>query len=387
MLIVADLLATARRRSGLTDFGSMAFEEGLGILVDAINTEAGLDPVIERRVQENLVGLLENRLRMQRDLASHPEILDETILPPVFITSLPRTGSTKLHRMLGATGDFHAMRYWQGLNFAPFRAGDEADPANDPRIAAAAADLEWQRSRSPLFFEAHPMFVDDGEEERLLLNAGFNSLYDHASYMNVPSYAQWVLSIDPLQAFKDMRRILQYLQWQFHRGVARRWILKTPALLGMEGALAAAFPGMDFIVTHRHPAAIMGSVCALLTGIRQVYRGREGRDDDVGAFLLTNFGTTVDLHLDWRERYPAEKVLDIAFDRIVRDEVGTLGEVYRFLKLPLTDAAKRNVEAWVDMDARRRGTPRSFTLQEYGLDAAHVNERFARYIHRYATFL
>ncbi|MET0983794.1 MAG: sulfotransferase, partial [Steroidobacteraceae bacterium] len=256
MLSVDALLKDAQAASGLSDYGDMQFTEGLQVLVNSINTEAHLTAENEARFRLELLRLLENRLRMRRDLVAHPEILEEEILPPVFITSLPRTGSTKLHRMLAATGDFHSMKFWQAYNFAPF--SDERQTP-DPRIPVADRYLSWMKQRAPLFATGHPMYTEETEEEQVLLDAGFNSLYQHAAHLNVPSYIQWVLAQDPCHMFDDVRRILQYLQWQHFEGLRRRWILKTPCLLGTESALAKAFPGMDFIVTHRHPELVMAS--------------------------------------------------------------------------------------------------------------------------------
>jgi hypothetical protein len=384
MLSVDALLEDARASSGLSDYGSMDFVEGLEVLVHAINTEAQLTPENEARYRLELLRLLENRLRMQRDLRAHPEILDEEILPPVFITSLPRTGSTKLHRMLAATGDFHSMKFWQAYHFAPF--GPVLPDVPDPRIEAADRYLTWLKQRAPLFAAGHPMYTDETEEEQILLNASFRSLYEHAAYLKVPSYIQWVLSQDPCRMFEDERRILQYLQWQHFRGRRRRWILKTPCLLGTESVLATVFPGMDFIVTHRHPLLVMPSTAALFCGILQAFN--ETIDKRMaGAVMMANFGETIKRHLEWRASYPPQKVIDVRFEDIVSHEFELLGRIYDFLGIPLTDAARSNVREWLSMDAGRREPSPKFTLDEFGLDASTVNQVFSQYIDRYRDYL
>jgi hypothetical protein len=226
----------------------MGFAEGLGILVRAINDEAGLTPEHQRAVSARIIRVLVNKLRMRRDLVAHPEILDQELRPPVFITSLPRTGSTKLHRMLAATGDFAGIPFWMSHNFAPFPA--ESGPQD--RIAAAEEYLQWQYKRAPLFQQGHPRYAEETEEELALLDAGFNSLYSWASLLNVPSYVDYVLGSDGMQAFRELRVLLLYLQWQHYRDRGKRFVLKTPSLFGFEHAYAATLPGTDFIVTHRH---------------------------------------------------------------------------------------------------------------------------------------
>ena len=386
MLSATELLSVARANTGVDNYGDMAFAEGFHILVDSLNAEAGLGVEHEARVRDELLRSLENRLRMQRDIERHPDILDQKILPPVFITSLPRTGSTKLHRMLAASSDFNAMKFWQAYNFARFTDAESSVAASDPRLAPARAYLEWREQRSPLSMEAHPMYADDAEEELYLYDAGFNSLYWHAAYFNVPTYIDWVLKLDARDAFRDMRRILQYLQWQHFRSKQQRWVLKSPAVLGREAAFAAVFPGTDFIVTHRHPEQIVASSCLTFCAMREVYNDVD-YSAVAGEYVLYSFGETVRQHLQWRDTYPADKVLDVRFADILGNEFELLASIYRFLGMRFTEDSRAGVEAWLQMDAARGRHNRKVTLAEYGLDATRGNDRFSGYIERYPAFL
>jgi hypothetical protein len=68
--------------------------------------------------QERVLRLLVNRLWFAKDMAEHPEISDEKIRAPAIIVSLPRSGSTKLHRMLSHSGDFQTLPLWRAHMFA-----------------------------------------------------------------------------------------------------------------------------------------------------------------------------------------------------------------------------------------------------------------------------
>jgi lipid-A-disaccharide synthase-like uncharacterized protein len=331
--------------------------------------------------------VLVNRLRMQRDIAAHPEILEEQVLPPVFITSLPRTGSTKLHRMLAATGDFNGIPFWMSHNIAPFPGSPDTE--RDPRIAAAEQHLQWIYDTAPLYQQMHPQYAEDVEEELSLLDAGFNSLYRWAAFLNVPSYIEWVLGRDGMQAFRDLRVMLQYLQWQHYRGRNRRWVLKTPSLFGWEGAYAHTFPGTDFIVTHRDPVAIWASVCGLFSGVRSLYNDTD--IDDLarmgGPVMLHNFAEASKGHLAWRADYPTEKVLDVRFDAVIGDETALLARIYAWLDIPFTASAQTNLAAWLELDATRGHTRHTRSLEDYGLSREAIDKDLAGYIDRYREFL
>ena len=384
MLSAGELLDEAKTSSGLNDYGDMGFAEGLGVLVKSINDESRLTPPNDALYKMELLRMLENRLRMQVDLKRHPEILDEEILPPVFITSLPRTGSTKLHRLLAATGAFNSMNYWQAYYFAPFTSSENIKP--DPRIAAAEAHLQWIYRRAPEFQAMHPMYAEETEEELGLLDAGFNSLYQHAVFVDVPSYIQWVFSRDGAQVFSDLRRMLQYLQWQHHRSQKRRWILKTPSMFGREADMAKAFPGTDFIVTHRQPLQIMASAFALYRGVRRQY-GDEDLTAVAGETMMFNFTEAQKGHLHWRSGYPANKVMDVRFTDIVGNDVAVVKTIFAFFGLSFTPTHEANLRAWIEMDEQRKHFRSTQTLDEFSITPAQIEQRLAPYIQRYAEFL
>ena len=383
MLARDQLLDDARRLSGLDDYGDLRFAEGLGVLVDSINTEAALTAEAEHGIAQEILRNLVNRLRMQRDLVRHPEILDEEVLSPIFVTSLPRTGSTKLHRMLGATGDFNALPFWMSFNFAPFPGTKPNTP--DPRIAAAEDYLQWMVKKAPLYQQGHPQYATEVEEELSLLDAGFNSLYRWAAQLQVPSYVDWVLKNAGLAALHDLRALIQYIQWQHYRGLRRRWVFKTPSLFGFEAAYAAVFQDTDFIITHRNPEDTWPSVCMLFCGVRGLYN-----DADVSQIaaeaMLHNFSEALPSHLAWRAQYPADKVLDVRFADVASREIGLMHEIYAWLGLEFSAASEAKLRAWLAMDAQRGHQRNRTQLADYGIEPARLRERLGGYYARYGAF-
>lgn len=383
MLSAEGLLDQARQVAALDDYGDMGFAEGLRVLVTSVNEEAALTDAREAKLHDEILRTLVNRLSMRADLQQHPEILDEEVLPPVFITSLPRTGSTKLHRMIASTGDFNAPMFWQAHNFAPFPQSNCTGV--DPRVEAAQRYLDWTAETAPALQRVHPMYADEADEALTLLDAGFNSLCRWAVFLNVPTYAKWVLGTDPLAALRDLQALLRYMQWQHFPGTNRRWVLKTPFLFGLEAAFVAIFPGTDFIVTHRHPVALWPSLCALSVAVRSVY------NDDLSQFheptMLHTTSQTVRLHLAWRARYPESKVMDVRFDEIVEDEVGVVRKIYAFLGMEFTGSAEANLLAWLDRDAKRGYARNTATIEQFGISPEAIADQLSGYVKRYGAFI
>lgn len=86
----------ARAATGLDDFGSPYYREGLERIVDALNTEADLNEIGRVIQHATISNALIQRLKVEDTYAQHPEIDDEVVGGPVFVIGLPRTGTTAL---------------------------------------------------------------------------------------------------------------------------------------------------------------------------------------------------------------------------------------------------------------------------------------------------
>ena len=94
------LITAARHRARLNDFGDETFREPLRRLLDCCESEARLNAIGKLTLAEDILQLLISRLEMQRDRQNWPRISKETIVAPLFIFGLPRTGTTLLHSLL-----------------------------------------------------------------------------------------------------------------------------------------------------------------------------------------------------------------------------------------------------------------------------------------------
>ena len=105
---VGTLLSIAERQTGLNDFGDHRFLEALAFLVESVEREAKLNALGRFVFVEHVVQLLRNRLYLELDWKLDPTISLRKIPKPVFITGLPRTGTTLLHSLLAQDTDIFA---------------------------------------------------------------------------------------------------------------------------------------------------------------------------------------------------------------------------------------------------------------------------------------
>ena len=162
-----ELLAEARRITGI-DIVDNEVVEPLTVLVTSINNESQLHEAGAIAKQNKLLRLLSNRLRMLRDFTAHPEIADEKIENPVFILGMARSGTTKTHRVLSATGDFNFMPLWQ-VQYPALFTGDR-DESPQARVDATDEYCRWLDETAPEIKLGHSFKTHAAEEDLLELD-------------------------------------------------------------------------------------------------------------------------------------------------------------------------------------------------------------------------
>lgn len=379
-LTVGHLIARACKEAEVERFGSPVFLPALRKLVESINEV--LDQLHERGrigIEDTIIRLLVNRLRMQRDLEQHPEILAEVLQPPAAIIGLPRTGTTKLQRLVAAGRGFQELLMWQGFNPAPFST-PELD-GRDSRIDAAAKFVRWVENDAPDSHKGHTMIVEGVEEEHHLLDQTFQSP-SMVSFAPVYSWCRYIDRLDKTDMFAHLERSLKYLQWQFHREEARPWLLKFPANLGHESFLDRAFPGIRYVVTHRDPFPVMASLVRLNLATQLLYCHPQ-EPQRFSRWAMEEFASEMERHLAWREENPAAQILDVSFKDIVVNGFGVAERIYDFLGVPWTAAAQASVGGWLEENERQRDKLH-YSLQDLAFTEAECHTRFADYYDRFA---
>ncbi|NIN58976.1 MAG: sulfotransferase, partial [Xanthomonadales bacterium] len=214
------MIFAAQRRAGLKGFGEEEFRAPLEVLVASVNEEARLNALGRTIIHKRIVDALVTRLRARALFDQHPEI--DAIDPGrvLVIAGLQRTGTTLLHRLLGADRRIRAVLSWEALNPVPLDGARE----RERRIRQARRAEQGLRYIAPEFFAIHPVEHDMPEEDVLLLDVSFMSQSAEAT-MRVPSYARWLEEHDHLPAYRYLRQLLKVLLWQHG---APALLLKSP---------------------------------------------------------------------------------------------------------------------------------------------------------------
>jgi len=375
------LLAEARKRSGgLANFGDPSFEEPMRRLLAAIEGEAQLHAAGLAVQRERVIGILVTRLLVEEWIRRHPEIEHERIERPFVIMGLGRSGTTMLHRTIASDPRVFALFWWESRNPSPpleWVAG-----APDPRVAEAEAEVAAMLAANPEIASAHPIDAHAPDEELMLLEHAFVSSNPEA-YAHVPSYSRWVEAHDHRPAYRTMRRLLQFLQWQKKRAGSRatRWVLKTPEHLGYLDVLFDVLPDALVIQAHRDPLETVPSMASLCHMVIQWGSDRIGKPE-VGRHWAGKFKRATDRCLAARAQRE-DRFFDVSFEELLKDPLGPVRRIYAFVGLEWTPEAEVAMRRWAAENRRERRPPHAYTLEEFGLGEEQMKRDFAAYRERF----
>ena len=343
-LDAAELIATAQRNTGLSDFGDDDWREPFEILIRSINEEAELHFFGRLWTRQEMLLFLENRLRIEECYRQHPEIEDEVIDRPVFVTGLPRSGTSILFELLAQDKQFLAPANWEFV--LPCPPPEAATYRNDPRVPRAQELITQMGRVAPAYQAMHEMGAWIPNECGVAFPLSFRSQHLAASFQ-VPSYVGWLFAADQKPAYAYYRRLLKLLQWKNPRD---HWLLKAPEHQSFLPTLFEVFPDARVIVTHRDPVKAQGSVTNLLGTI---YHMRSDKPFDAQAFeeLLTPEGTAARLEqmIDWLEGgvIPADQITHSHYAALVDSPLEALEALYARIGFPFTEQARSAVENYL----------------------------------------
>jgi hypothetical protein len=375
----SDLLDEARAHTGLTDFGGDGWREGFNVFVDALNAEAQLNLVGRVLARDDLLNWLENRLRMTDAFAHNPEIGEERVEAPLFITGLPRTGTSILHELLAQDPAHRAPLAWEVRHPCP--PPETATHDSDPRIAAAEEEVRFWCEVVPEYDSMHELGAQIPVECIQLTAHEFCSDELPGRHV-VPSYSAWLAQADVTPGYRWHKQMLQLLQWKCP---TERWVLKAPSHMASLAPLLAVYPDARIVITHRDPLKVMASVASILFSTAWV------RSDavDVQQVLGWFTGETCKYLLDAAESVraaagdQAAQFCDIRYADMQKDPFATLAGVYAHYDLPFTAEAEAKMRSYLAHKPKGKHGKHSYDFEHTGFDIDEERRRFADYQARY----
>lgn len=377
MLNAAAIIAEAEARVGITD-PDHALRVNLERLVSSLNEDAGLPARGQANAHQWLLARTIDRLEGAKWFYAHPEIAGERIIAPVFLTGLPRSGTTYFQYLFDRDARFRLIRTWESISPNP-------PPGFDPAsVLRRKAEEEARRNamRPPVEnFEALHLIDNDGPDEchafleHSYAAAGLNNLF------RVPGYFDFLVDeLDFEAAYAIHKRQLQLLQWRMPQP---RWALKYPNHVLAMDSILKTYPDARFVMTHRDPVQTLASISKMSLKLR------EGRYDtpvdphDVGRLMLHFVSRHIDRIMEFCTGPDAARVTHVDYYRLLADPAAAMRDVHAGLGIESPDAMRAAVAVWRAQNPKNARGVNNYALEQFGLDADEVAGQFGDYMRHF----
>jgi hypothetical protein len=360
------LVGAALRRSGRREFQDASFLPALRLLLECCESEADLNVFGRQAVKWDVLRCLSNLLRFEAEEDLDPGVVGEKIDRPIFITGLPRSGTTLLHSLLTVDPLLRVPRCWETISPYPKKSPDRRRQQVDGQLRV------FQRL-APEMAALHPLSADSPQECTEITAQVFQSLRYEMTY-RIPSYQSWIDAAGHVSAYRFHKRFLQHLQHQHGGG---RWVLKCPDHIHALNAIEQIYPDCGIVFVHRDPLRVIASATKLTEVVRRPFT-RHVDKKEIGRQVLGRLTEGIDTMVERSIADP--RVFHLRYMEFARNPLAAIQLLYRHFGLTLEDETR---ERMCEFLAASPPASHQCTAEEFGLNPQRLRDRFESYMEHF----
>jgi len=373
---IENLKLFAQQRTGLKDWGGENFNSPLQKLIDAFQEAYPGDVQRQQVFAYSLVDVLSRQLYIQNNLKSHPEIADIPVEKPIFITGLPRTGTTLTHNLISQDSQWRVLQYYELVY--PFVIPG-VDHYDDYTIQLAEQGLQRIYQYFPQLKVRHETKVTAPEEcYHLKRNTFYCISWANETYS--PTYMEWFLQQDMTEAYRYYKKQLQLLLW---RRPGKELLLKCPSHLYHVDSIFKVFPQARVIWLHRNPVKSIASGLSLLS---LFHTQNNGKNNPFLDLYLKYYQQALHQATEI-ERSGDPRLLSVSYKRMVDSPIDEIHRIYDKLNLTWNPENENNIRKWLEKNPQHKHGVHRYNIEDFGLTETRIKTEFAAYYKEYGHLL
>jgi hypothetical protein len=362
------LYQVAEHNTGLNDFGDTYHREGLEVLLQSIDKDANLHFFGKFITRMVLINYMTQRLLFVEAQKRSPDVFSSKLNAPFFITGIPRSGTTFLHRMIALDTRNAGVPFWR--LFRPFPIPDK----KDLRESTARWELKFRRPIYPEMDTKH--FIREDQEEECIWMSGLTS-HSIVFWVIAPvsSYAEWLFAQDRTKYYQEYSLLLKAQQQIMPE---KHLVLKAPDHTPNLDTLLCAIPNAKIIQLHRDPTTCITSLNSLfysthrsVTNDTNPQRLGEVNKKMFSYYLNVNREIRVDKALN------DNSVKDIQYTQLVADPIGTVREIYQYFDTLWSDEYEEQLQIFVSQQPKDKHGKHHYKPEQFGQSSQELIDHFA----------
>jgi len=367
-----EMLAHAENYAG-RPLRDSSVEGALSRLLRAYREEANLSVFGALAAKWDVMRCLANLIRFEKEEEHDARILRGAIEKPIFITGLPRSGTTFLHSLAALDPANRTPLTWQTIS--PYPAEGRTNGA-DNRRKRVARQLRTFERLTPGIRQLHPLSADAPQECTDITAQIFESLRFDTMY-HVPSYQRWLDARGHVGAYRFHKRFLQHLQIQSDPG---QWFLKCPDHVFAFDAIDAVYPDARFVFVHRDPLSVLPSVAKLTALLRRPFT-RALDEHQIGQQVTERWseGTRLMIERCVNWRGGRHRIFHVHYEELTAKPLETVIALYDRFDLDFGGKARARMRDFLERTPHGGYGNNRYSFEEFGLERRELQRRFGNY--------
>jgi hypothetical protein len=361
-----NILAYARHQMGAELAISDSLAARLELICRTLQKRSALNNLGRKILIRQLANNVINNCAIRQAVTENPAIAAEPIVAPIFITGLPRTGTSLLHKLMALDEDHRTLQLHEALNPAGFR--------ERPGYREEYAQM-WSAFMNCIMPDIRQMIEVGTESPTECCFLKRNSLLCHSlSYQaGLDDLKGNWLSREKLAACYDFYKLqLQLIQHQSH---ASRWLLKCPSHFPALEHIYSRFPDAVVICNSRDLSEVISSFTSLISTIRSNLSMNPSKDA-VPLELMQGIRLQIEMHHQFRNTGNRRSITDIQYKELAQDPVGCVSGIYHRNGLHYSMKFEKKMNDWLRKNPRQKNGKHVHDPSMFGLSKKIIHEFF-----------
>ena len=311
------------------------------------------------------------RQRYNQYLDSYSRIKNITINQPVFVSGLPRSGTTYLHNLLIHFLDRDGLEFWELTEPIPY-------------FNNSYMDIKFRKIRTFILFALyrfftpnlqlmHPVKVNSFEECWHLFKSSLG-IYNLDFQFGINNFGDWISDNTIEQSYSEYKVMLKIISQSNHK---KDLVLKCPEHILFYDHIVNNFKDCKIIWIHRDPVKVISSYSSMTYEIRKFFL-KSCSKEEVGNFVTERFYNMIDKSLKNRDINNI-KVSDINYIDLKNNPEESISKISKDINIEI----KNNQPFETIKNLKKLKSKKSYSPEEFGIDKDKVYQKFESYMQRF----
>jgi omega-hydroxy-beta-dihydromenaquinone-9 sulfotransferase len=287
---------------------------------------------------------------------------------PIFILGHMRSGTTHLHNLLAASGQFATV--------PPVVAGMPWEALGLARVLRPFVEQYLPEDR---LIDSVRVRSDSPTEDEIALANMHPLSYYHAMYFPrrfSETYRRGLLLEGEREVVRWQRTLRRYVGKISALGEGRALLLKSPGYTAQIRAIRALWPDARFVHIYRDPYVVFASTCRALCTVLRELALQPHEHVPVDEVVLELYPRIMRRLLEEADRLPSHAIAHVRFEELERDPLGQVERIYRSIELAGYEVARPRIKAYLRSIQHYSKSTYTFSKQS----VRRVSERWQPFI-------